>query len=551
MAVVSRVTTLVHSGATGSHTFVATATVQDTGAGLSVDVTVTFTAAGVTPPANPETFHLDLFIDNTANIVRQFVLNPASASQVVSFFFTSNGQSGGSARCGTIRMRLRAARTNVPTYDVNSDVGGDTPQVGFSVTQEDQGWIRGTTTGAHVLSNVSQGGATPNPFAARDPLFHRLTLGAQPFQSQSITLKVGAIKSASVTDTDTTFETTYSSGDVDNAFPASSASYALSTTVPNAALATGQPWTVLTESGGPVTVDPRITFTQLLQVDNSSFAADPMSLNVVSGQRLTSQLGFLAARARNARSEGLNGIAWNEKLWDTGNLTGSEASPVASRAVTSQNQGAPAQAGWADGFLVWDESLPGGSWTQKEVLTTADLTGLEVSNTRSLTLLAVDPNKRVIVSASPSTSGAEADHWHAGDPLYVTAELVDLTLLQQVAVDVATGFKVLVVRHNPSTRRAEYLTSAFAWATFNGATADTHAMAVSPNDSKLYELTFSGAQTTSFGDIDLIAVIAFAFLNGTPYAGGAPREAVGKANGHAGYAIDALQLGLGGGLGTR
>lgn len=331
------------------------------------------------------------------------------------FHFDDNPLDGsiGTARAGMIEIFVQVQRVaNIAWGPVDSR-GGGTPPAATT-----HNWARGylrapVTLSTFSISNVSLGSSEPSPFGFPDSIFTRGTLDAIWYRAGALALAARQSGSDKRTDTgvsqtgitrdytwDTTATTITGKGRVNNSFIVGSTLTDIRFTLPNTNFG-GDNEYVWANSGhasgfvvsgqnldtvNKITVDPRITFSQIMQLNDSAFATPPASGDDGT-QRLTNDLGFLAARAVNSRSEGINSLAWTEKLWDNGELVGSEASPVASRSTTSATKGG--QTGWSDAFLIWDETLPTGIWKQKEIITTTDATGLELSNSRSLTLIGV------------------------------------------------------------------------------------------------------------------------------------------------------------------
>lgn len=551
MAVVSRIAKLVITdGVSNFRQWTATAAVQDTAAGSSVVVTLDRLPGGVAPPLPADTLEVSMRIDNSATeIVLLFSASEAATTfpNALTFYLTNNGLVGGAARCGTVRIRLRAAKTTglaAQNYDVNSDTGG-TPPSGFSVSTPDQGWIRGTTTAITTTSNVSSGGTKPAKYGFTYTVFYRTAFAAAAYQAYAVSTTLGVIATSAPSAAGPNWDGNF--GVCDNRFPVSSSAQVTAITLPNAVLGTGSSFTTITSTNDTGTYDPRITFSQLLQLNASSFATPPSSTNNTAGQRLTSDLGFLAARAVDSNGVGINGLAWTEKLWDTGLLVSSEASPSKTRASISQTKGG--QAGWSDAFLTWDSSLPGGAWTQKEIVTTANATGLELTNTRALTLLSANPNYRVIAKLGPATITADLDHSHAGDPILATFAIFDTSTGFEVAPDTGTPF-VAIVRYDPALERFEYADAAYVWQPCNPGPIYQHALISSIGDAKNFQRLFTAVNTSTWNALDLFC-IAGCKVGGTPYAAGSMREITGNPNGHGGYTLDAIQIALTGKLGTR
>lgn len=305
--------------------------------------------------------------------------------------------------------------------------GGGTPAALNSIDNA-RGYVRAPVTlSAFSISNASLGGAEPGQFAFPDSVFQRATLDAVWYRSLALANELrqgGTAKRSNAGTADTIVTRDYTNsgtsaatGRVNNGFIVAATATDVRLTVPANSFggsadreyewATSGHVSGFSVSGANltddarVTIDPRLTFTQIMQDNNSTFQNPPTLLNTAT--RAVTDLGFLAARATNARAEGQNALTWTQKLWDNGTLVGSEAAPVATRADTSQTQSG--QLGWSDGFMTWDEALPGGGWTHKAVLTTGDATGLELSNTRTLTLVSAGggfPDVEFIIRALPN-----------------------------------------------------------------------------------------------------------------------------------------------------
>jgi len=410
VAVTSRVATLqlTTTPDTGTRTWTATAVSQDTAAGSSVSISVVQNKAGAAPPALPDTLTLSLLIDDTQTQIVAFSPTPNDTdgnTQNFTFFFTDTGLTGGAARAGTVKLKLRAINTtgvSAVNYNVNTDANpADTFGTGNTNTvgTRNKGWIRGTTTSAAAASNVALGGAKTEPAKYHDSLFVRHTLGATLYTSRALTVALSnttpSLSGSTNSATSGNYDATFSSA-VTNRYPASAAASVTNVSAPNATL-TGTPDFTVTQTTDSINVDPRITFTPLMQVNTAAFSTPPFSSNVTSHQRLSSDLAFLAWNARDSRgsqagstiSGGVNGLAWTQHLRDVGNLIADQT-----QAVTSQTQGG--EAGWNDSFQAWSSSLPGGTWNFTAVITTSDATGLESGAATTYSLLAANLNLVVV-----------------------------------------------------------------------------------------------------------------------------------------------------------
>lgn len=495
----------------------------------------------------------------------------ASGDESQTFHFDSNALDGiaGSARAGMVELYVFVEKNAAPTW--SADSRGALAGIAGGTNDWAQGYVRAPVGfSAYVISNIALGGATPATFAARDPLHTRLTFAQTLFlgggSEYPVTLqhKQGATTVRSQNDnppnnTSSVYEWSWSAatsavggtGRVNKDFLVSASLVDVVVSLPAttfggdslfdwdaATLPAGWAKTsanIITLSGAH-TVDPRITFTHLLQHNDSAFGTPPPSKNVGNGRRLTTDLSFIASRATDARSDGIsNGaLAWTEKLWDANSLSGSEASPVKSRASTSATQGG--EAGWSDALLTWDNALPGGNWTQKEVITTADLLGLEVSNTRTLSLLAFD-NEIINVMLEGDLS-TPLDHWFSGKPLAIGVAAVKRGIKQ-----IIDSARVWIIRPKIGANgdvTAEYLTSdRMTWATGDPGETHVHVLTQSVDDPKIFRINFTSAETATWSSRYDIAIACEVIISGTPYSIKGTLAVVGKKNHHSKYAVDA------------
>ena len=326
----------------------------------------------------------------------------------------------------------------------------------------------------------------------------------------------------------TTFTTAL--GTADNRFPASSASRSTVTVFSNASL-TSLPWTVattLTETTR--TIDPRLTFTHLLQLDDNTFGTPPSSKDTASKQRLTSQIGFLSARITNANGSGINSISWTTTLQDHAHLVS-----ALTATATSTTQGG--QAGWGDTFLNWTSALPGGQWDKSCTITSpSGATGLESGNTDTYSLIASNPNLRLICGGGPASLGDDVKHWSPGMPFEVGLCVFNTATLTTVALD--SGPTAFIGRLNYATGTVEYLDSdGVTWVAATGASAYAHPLTASPYDANAYLTSFTGVQTAGWGTADLF-VVGRCTVGGVPVNDFSKEIAVSTKNRHDAYAFD-------------
>lgn len=268
MAVVSRITTMVLSGVGGSRTWISTAATQDIAAGSTVVITTTMTTSGATPPVAPDTLDLSIRIDNSSTQIINFSLNTTSASQTSSFALTDTGISGGINRCGVVRMRIAAVNTTAglssSRYNVQSDDNtGQILPTGFTVTQRDQGWVRGTTTASVVVNNTAIGNvAFTGTYSYPDSVFFRLTLAARAYDTtKRIFLGLGNVKNIGVDDSDgdRNYDASFING-INSDFTLTSTSRVCTVVVVDSSSLVGNDFVSFTVATQTITVDPRLTF---------------------------------------------------------------------------------------------------------------------------------------------------------------------------------------------------------------------------------------------------------------------------------------------------
>lgn len=535
MAVQPVLTTLtVDNGAGGFRSFFAQAATQDTAAGSSVTISVQQTAGNPTSPDVPTTFNLHVEFPNTSTVVRTFSLTPGATSQDVSFFFTANGQSGGGNRCGTVELVLEAIKTTggpTATYNLRSDTASNTPPATFTVTARDQGWIRGTTSATHALSNVSLGGAKTQPAAYDESLFHRLTLGAQPFKSETITLALshGSLSTA-VASSSTQFNATHTAV-CDDRFPAASTSVTPSATIANDAFS-GQPWTTFSATSDSITVDPRLTASHHFQINDSVFG---LGKHDASNQMNSDEIGFLWTRFVNARGTGINGIT-HIMLLDPQN-------PGASVNISTSTSTQGGQAGWSTSPLEWTSSKPGGVWDKLTDITSPsdiDADTHLVGGADVYTLVAPNPNMRGVIRVSASDTQTE-DHLKVGDTLEIEFHIRDTEDQMNLEADISPPpeYNLTRVTGSGSARKAQHWTG-LVWQDTGAGAIDTFAMTQSTADPRIW---FASVPVLSGSDF---TVVVRALLDGFPLTAMVPVEVVGTANQHDGYRT---QTALGGLLG--
>lgn len=537
MATVSRIAKIELSGLGSTRQWLATAAVQDTAAGGTVNITMTQTTTGATPPGTANSLRELRVVNDAGTTIRTFTWTEGAASESFSFSFTSDGVSGSAARCGTLELVLRVTRTvggPTSTYDVESDGSPDTPPTSFT-SSLDRGWIRGTTTLVESISNIALGGGKNSPAAYDESLFVRTTLGAVSYTARtlSVALSAGSLSGSTNSTTAAARDITFTNV-CDERFAAAATVVGVTVTAPNATL-TGQPFTTFTSvTDDSITVDPRLTATHLFQINSNTFQTPPSAGNV-TGTRRTDETGFLAARILNARTEGVNGLTVTQSLTPRNPGTGlSGSSSTATRG---------GQAGWT-GFLDWPQGNPGGIWDKAVDITAPSdidddtyLTG----GTQELRLIAIDPNLRALAQIG---SDSPNDHILAGATVEVDVKLIDTASTKLVTVDPdGSGVAVYTVwRRVNSSGVAQHLNTSNVWvdthsASDTAATADRH-QAIKVTDQLMYRVTKTvGADWTND-----FAVVVRVERDGAPYATVAYAEIVGTANPHSRNEFDPVGL---------
>lgn len=457
----------------------------------------------------------------------------------------------GNRRWGMLELYLQViVDPGGTTNDFTGDSRGTvTIQPALTTFSWARGYIRQKVTlSSLAISNVSLGGAEPASWAYPDPIHTRWVTTTPPYESGgsgNVSIRrpqaqggaaersdtTGTITSATI---DESFTGVDSSGPLDNAvgigITLASEAKDIELTLPTSdfggdnryAWATsGQPAGFSVPSAqtlryvGRLTVDPRITFTHLFQLNDPIYGTPPLSKNVSPATRLSTDFGFIGERATNARSEGLNGVTWTRKLWDDAELSGNESSPTVTGSTTSANAGG--QAGWSGSLMSWSSQIPGGTWQKKVVITSpGNATTLEAGATTTHTLISTDP--RIVLNMAAGDPTTPGTHWRPGQPLTIGLRLfLEFT---PVACDASTGL-VSILRFNAATGRLQYLASLSpsVWTDItNGVAITSYSMAPSPGDADIQIRTFSGAETADFTTTDV-------FIIGQLKRGGAPYQA--------------------------
>lgn len=499
--------------------WVSTPAVQDTAAGGSVVITTVRTAVGV-PPGDPTSLTLDV-TDDAGTVVRSFALNTTSASQTSTFFFTDTGATGGVARADTVEIKLRATRTTVVTYDVETDGTPNTVPAGFD-SHLTRGWIRGTTTLVEAVSNVALGGAKTSPAEYDESLFVRTTAGAVSYVARTLTVasSSGSLSSATNSTTAAQRDVTFANV-VDDRFAAASTVVTWTVTPANATIS-GQPFTSFTSTtDDTITVDPRVTATLHFQVDDDVFA---IAAHDTSLAMLSTQSGFLWPKLTAARGTGVNGVTINQTLDPT-----SPGTTITGTATATTTQDGTVGVG---GKLDWTASKPGGSWVWScDITAPADIdNNAHLTAADILTMLAPDPRLEPLVFLGFTTTGNDDRHVRAGDSLRVAFTIKNRDTRTRVAPDVNTVF-VSLLRYVPGTGW-QYLTTGGTWTAWSvSVVADQFALT---DDGDGVGFTRDYTSTSGWGTSDIVAVNVTCKIGGTPYGWYSQREIVGNSNSHSG-----------------
>lgn len=358
MAVVSKVSTVKLNAVLDTRTVTATALVQDTAAGLAVSITCAQVTVGAAPPDEPDLVDVEFYMegDTTGPIINiSFTTLQAQLPVTQTFYLTTTGLVGGAARCGTVGINLRVRRTTSGGGTTNYDVDGynlrSTKPAAYTITTQDKGWIRATTTATDILSNIGAGGAKTLPFAYPEQVWVRKTLGNTPYKSSTITLLLGSKTIGAVASATTVFDATLAAA-IDNGYPISSSTQTTSDVVGNSPL-TGVAFTVLTtDTLDSATVDPRLTVTVQAQKTMPRTNGGNQTAYVISADQL-----FVWSRTQNARAVVIGSITMTQRLKTAGGAI----------ITTDAAQVTAAADGWVPTALDWTAFLiaPSGNRTQE------------------------------------------------------------------------------------------------------------------------------------------------------------------------------------------
>lgn len=526
--------TLSLTGGTGSRTWTATAATQDTAAGSSVVITVAQSTTGVAPTA-PTSLDLEVRIGSTGAVLRTYPLTLPLTSQAVTFFFTTDGTSGGAARWGTVRMNIRARQTGgvaSTQYDVDVDGTFNTAPTLYPTVARDKGWMRGLTTAVQSLSNVALGGAVPASFAHPDPLYLRTTLGTSGYESVTFTASIGAVRSATAATATATVDVSWTgnsttTGRVNMGFLAAATSLTTDIVAANHALSGIAATAFTSKTQVTKTFDPRLTIAHYMQRNDSTYPASlPNAQDAVTPkQRRSDQSGHLFEQVTNARGEG-QVVTLTTTLTHTSGFN----IALASRVTGTVN----GESGWTTVMMTWIEAGPSGYYTKDAAVTgPTDIAGptywIGAADPDTYLLVAQNPDISVFAGGGPV---AASGHAHKGEAMVVAGGLVDTSTRQMVTPDASPAPLVALFRLDQATGRAQYLKSDYTWVNAAAATFDTFTLTAGA-DGITFLRVFTSGQTggADWNDGDLLGLAQFTYM-GYPYKVGFFVTVLGTYNDH-------------------
>lgn len=525
-------------------------TAQDISAGNSVDVTINQTTTGASPPGAPTTLELKCQ-DANGTVIRTFALVVGSATQTVTFWFTHDGTNTGTPRKGTIELNIHAQRsTGGGTYDLESDGAPSTPPTGSHVHTVTRGWIRGTTDQTEDISNVGLGSAPVSPATYDESLFVRLTDGVSSYIARVLTvsLSAGALSGDTNSSSGVTHDITFANV-CDDRFPAAVTTVGVTVVVPNATF-TGQPdWAYSSVTEDTLDVDPRLTLTWHLQLNDPVFGTAKPTSREINGAEDT---GSMWVRYTNARGTGINLTTERRTKTDPFGTTVNSSNG----AVTTQD----GQAGWSARFA-WDDTKPAGTWTFTSTIilpNDIELPAYLINPSPNFTLLASNSDLQVFSSLGPLQS-VPLDHWSPGQPLLIGAALFDTNERDLVTPNTSTGKEPSIsIGRFALDGTVEYLEDDLVtWADLpldgSGSTDRillTRADLFDGNgdttpdlptaDSRVYLLLLTN--TTAFSHTTVFALVVFHDIDGNRYAEHFSLDPVGSSNLHSANMFDPTGL---------
>lgn len=177
--------------------------------GATLQLEVATGTTGVAPPEPPDTMRLQTRLPGGAQVGVEVTLG--GGTQTLRFDDDPFDGVTGSPRSGMLEIYLEVERTTgtvTGRYGLTSrgTTFGDGVPAGHTHDWA-QGYVRASfILSSHSVSNVSLGGAEPNPFAYPDPIFVRSTVNATAYESPTLTCRIidqpsSVIRSKSMTST--------------------------------------------------------------------------------------------------------------------------------------------------------------------------------------------------------------------------------------------------------------------------------------------------------------------------------------------------------------
>lgn len=556
--------------------YVSTAVPMDAGvaAGALIPAHVRWAALGATVSTDPNTVQCGLVDDNGTQIKAPVAEGFTAADNgyrgpaTWNHYATDTGLNTGAARVGTFRLRTRLLQTAglaATQYTLDSEDIGNSPPSGTAGSTVDYG--RGYASVPVAAASV-QKPSTLQAYA--DVATEGVTLATQPWRAGAVPTiqpRQGNVNVPSKGGSGGNWSGGASSrtDTIDKNFTRASAGVQLLITMPSAPAALNSEPAILLNGSAPTgfalttqptgesnytrldsgtdddawTADPRLTVYHLLLLNDNTYATPPTSEDTIPKNRLVSDLGFVAARVRNANGVGQNGITWTRSLRDANSLV----AEVFGDSVTTATAGG--EAGWDPALGAWSSSLPGGGWFHKRTITApsgAIGADMLLNSQETFTLLAPNPAYRVLAAGGASGLTADKDHWHPGDPLLVGLVLVNTVTGKAIAPDSGTA-AMYIGRFNQTLGRADYLDSDLTWKQISTSTP-AYAWPLSPSagDANVFVALF--ADTSGFSTEDL-HLVGYVEENSTPYSGPAYVPVLDQSNRHDKVVFDGVDFATG------
>lgn len=507
-------------------------------AGAAVTLDFAQSTAGTAPPDAPnQDIEVTVYVDDTSTVVRTYTFPGATTSSSVTLDLTNNGTSGGGARIGTLRLRVRVEKTNggpTATYHADSDGTNATAVALGTITRTDQGWLRSNTDATVAVSNVSDGGGKVEPAEYAETVWHAVTLDADGYSTFQLSHTfVGTSKSKSSSGTaggrTATFSgTSIAAGRVNEGFPAADGTYAATVTATTTSgLHGGLLFTIDTVTTDTLQVDPRLTAVPLLTLNVGTFPTPPRSAHETSGERPSSDFGRIAFGIRRARGTFTqpNMTGGHDGL--TVDIVGQpDSDPSVTVSATSTTDTRGGEAGWTD-YVQWTSPLPGGDWTwTADITAPADInddTYLVNGEATFVLIASQNPFVAIVVDAGHGDSSGNDRHMHNGDLFEVAVFLEQTKLGDEQLIEFDDGTVPQVAIKRIRDNMVQY----WDGTEFQVANPDLPFLPMTQQSTYVWTYTTPTDDTWS----DVIVQVA-GLYNGVAYSGQATREFVGNAYHH-------------------